>query len=177
MMKLSQFGKLAAAAIIVAGLGATAAQAADDVTPEQLKAARATIAAVGATSKFDVILPTISTQLKQQLIQATPNFEPIINEVVDAKAIEIASRRSDLENEAAKVYATTFTVEELNAITAFYTSPAGKKLIANGPIALRELNKAADIWASGISRDLTKSASDEIEARISAQTEAATPQQ
>jgi hypothetical protein len=176
MMKLSQLGKLTAAAIIVAGLGATAVRAADDVTPEQLKAARATIAAVGATSKFDVILPTIAEQLKQQLIQATPNFEPVINEVVDAKAIEFAKRRTDLENEAAKVYATSFTLEELNAITAFYTSPAGKKLIANGPIALREMNKAADIWATGVSRDLTKSASEAIEAKLAAANKTA-PQQ
>lgn len=175
MMKLSQFGKLTAAAIIVAGLGATAVRAADDVSPEQLKAARATIAAVGATTKFDVILPTIAEQLKQQMIQATPNFEPVINEVVDAKAIEFAKRRTDLENEAAKVYANSFTLEELNAITAFYTSPAGKKLIANGPIALRELNKAADIWATGVSRDLTKSATDEIEAKLAAADKA--PQQ
>lgn len=176
MMTLSQFGKLTAAAIIVAGFGATAARAADDVTPEQIKAARATINAVGATTKFDVILPTIAEQLKQQLIQATPNFEPVINEVVDAKAIEFAKRRSDLENEAAKVYATSFTLEELNAITAFYTSPAGKKLMTNGPIALRELNKAADIWATGVSRDLTKAASDAIEAKLAEQTKTA-PQQ
>lgn len=166
MMKLSQFGKLAAAAIIAVGLGATAVRAADGVTPEQIKAARAAINAVGATTKFDVILPTIAEQLKQQLIQATPNFEPVINEIVDAKAIEFAKRRTDLENEAAKVYATSFTLEELNAITAFYTSPAGKKLMTNGPIALRELNKAADIWATGVSRDLTKAASDAIEAKI-----------
>lgn len=176
MMKLSQLGKLTAAAIIVAGLGATAVRAADDVTPEQLKAARATIAAVGATTKFDVILPTIAEQIKQQLIQATPNFEPVINEMVDAKAIEFAKRRTDLENEAAKVYATSFTLEELNAITAFYTSPAGKKLIANGPIALRELNKAADIWATGVSRDLTKAASEAIEAKL-AEANKTAPQQ
>ncbi|UVC11479.1 DUF2059 domain-containing protein [Rhizobium sp. TH2] len=176
MMKLSQLGKLTAAAIIVAAFGATAVRAADNVTPEQLKAARATIAAVGATTKFDVILPTIAEQLKQQLIQATPNFEPVINEVVDAKAIEFAKRRTDLENEAAKVYATSFTLEELNAITAFYTSPAGKKLIANGPIALREMNKAADIWATGVSRDLTKSASEAIEAKL-AEADKTAPQQ
>ena len=166
MMKLSQFGKLAAAAIIAVGMGATTVRAADEVSPEQIKAARAAINAVGATTKFDVILPTIAEQLKQQLIQATPNFAPVINDIVDSKAIEFAKRRTDLENEAAKVYATSFTLDELNAITAFYTSPAGKKLMANGPIALRELNKAADIWATGVSRDLTKAASDAIEAKL-----------
>ena len=168
MMKLSGFGRMAAAAIVLAGLGAGSVFAADDVTPEHLKAARSAIAAVGATSKFDVILPTIAEQLKQQLIQATPNFEPVINETVDEQAIAIAKRRADLENEAANIYAKTFSIEELNAITAFYSSAAGKKLMSDGPIALREMTTAADTWASGVSRDLSKAAGDAIEAKISA---------
>ncbi|MCB1447276.1 MAG: DUF2059 domain-containing protein [Rhizobiaceae bacterium] len=176
MMQFSKLGRLAAAAIVVAGLGATGAFA-DDASPEHLKAARATVAAINATRTFDTILPTIAGQLKAQLIQATPNFEPVITEIVDAKAIEIAARRADLEKEAAKVYAQTFTIEELNAITAFYTSPAGRKLIENGPIAQRELAKAADIWATGITRDLSKASTDAINAKLSAEEKNKAPQQ
>jgi len=176
MKQFSKLGRLAAAAIIVAGLGAGSAFA-DDPSPEHIKAARATIAAVGATSNFDTILPTIAGQIKEQLIQATPNFEPVITEIVDGEAIKIAARRSNLEQEAAKVYAQTFSVEELNAITAFYTSPVGKKLLDNGPIAQRELAKAADIWATGISRDLSKAATDAINAKIATQKKADAPQQ
>jgi hypothetical protein len=175
MMQFSKLGRLAAAAIVVAGLGAGNAFAADP-SPEHIKAARATIAAVGATANFDAILPTIAGQIKEQLIQATPNYEPVITEIVDEKAIEIAARRADLEQEAAKVYAQTFTMEELNAITTFYTSPAGKKLLENGPIAQRELAKAADIWATGISRDLSKASTDAINAKLAAQDKSA-PQQ
>ena len=176
MTQFSRLGRLAAAALVVASLGAGSALA-DDASPEHIKAARATIAAVGATANFDTILPTIAGQIKQQLIQATPNFEPVITEIVDEKAIEIAARRADLEQEAAKVYAQTFTMDELNAITAFYTSAAGKKLLENGPIAQRELAKAADIWATGISRDLSKSASDAINAKIAEETKTEAPQQ
>lgn len=176
MMQFSKLGRLAAAAIVVAGLGAGSALA-DDPSPEHIKAARATITAVGATVNFDTILPTIAGQIKQQLIQATPNFESVITEIVDNKAIEIAARRADLEQEAAKVYAATFTQDELTAITAFYTSPAGKKLLENGPIAQRELAKAADIWATGISRDLSKAATDAINAELSSQENTAAPQQ
>ncbi|MGV3551908.1 DUF2059 domain-containing protein [Rhizobium sp.] len=168
MMQFSKLGRLAAAAIVVAGLGAGSALA-DDPSPEHIKAARATIAAVGATANFDTILPTIAGQIKQQLIQATPNFEPTITEIVDAQAIEIAARRAALEQEAAKVYAQSFSMEELNAITAFYTSPAGKKLLENGPIAQRELAQAADLWATGISRDLSKASTDAINAALAAQ--------
>ena len=68
-------------------------------------------------------------------------------------------------------------MEELNAITTFYTSPVGKKLLQNGPIAQRELAKAADIWATGISRDLSKASTDAINAKLAAQDKANAPQQ
>lgn len=176
MKQFSKLGRLAAAAIVVAGLGAGSALA-DDPSPEHIKAARATIAAVGATANFDTILPTIAGQIKEQLIQATPNYEPVITEIVDTEAIKIAARRSNLEQEAAKVYAQSFTVEELNAITAFYTSEVGKKLLQNGPIAQRELSKAADIWATGISRDLSKASTEAINAKLAAEDKAKAPQQ
>lgn len=176
MMQFSKLGRLAAAAIVVAGLGAGSAFA-DDPSPEHIKAARATIAAVGATANFDTILPTIAGQIKEQLIQATPNYEAVITEIVDDQAIKIAARRSNLEQEAAKVYAQSFTMDELNAITTFYTSPVGKKLLQNGPIAQRELAKAADIWATGISRDLSKASTEAINAKLSAQDKANAPQQ
>jgi uncharacterized protein len=176
MMQFSKLGRLAAAAIVITGLGAGSAFA-DDPSPEHIKAARATIAAVGATANFDTILPTIAGQIKEQLIQATPNYEAVITEIVDAEAIEIAARRSNLEQEAAKAYAQTFTMDELNAITAFYTSPVGKKLLENGPIAQRELAKAADIWATGISRDLSKASTEAINAKLSAADKSTAPKQ
>lgn len=176
MMQFSKLGRLAAAAIVVAGLGAGSAFA-DDPSAEHIKAARATIAAVGATAAFDVILPNIAGQLKEQLIQAQPNYEATITEIVDAQAIEIAARRAALEQEAAKVYAQTFTIDELKAITSFYTSAAGKKLLSNGPIAQRELSGAAELWSTGITRDLTKAATDAINAKLAAENNATAPQQ
>ena len=47
--------------------------------------------------------------------------------------------------------------QDLNAIAAFYSSDAGKKLLSDGPIVTRELVKAADIWQRGIARDLAQS--------------------
>jgi hypothetical protein len=176
MIQFLKLGRLAAVAVVVTGFGAASALA-EDPSPEHIKAARGTIAAVGATSNFDTILPTIAGQIKEQLIQATPNYEPVITEIVDAEAIKIAARRADLEKEAAKVYAQTFTTEELSAITAFYTSPVGKKLLENGPIAQRELAKAADIWAGGISRDLSKASTAAINAKLAAEDKAKAPQQ
>lgn len=170
MITLAGIGRWAAATILVSGIALAAQVRADDaVTEEQLKAARAAISAINATAQFDNILPGLAEQLKNQLIQATPNYQNEISTAVDEQALALAARRGDLEKEAATIYAKSFTVEELNAITAFYTSPAGKKLLSDGPIATREMAKAADIWAAGISRDLATETDKKLEEVLGAQ--------
>ena len=146
---------------------------AQDVTEDHLKAARAAISAIGATDNFDNILPNLAERLKANLIQASPNYQDLISSTIDTKALELAGRRADLEREAATIYAKTFTVEQLNAISAFYQSEAGKKLLNDGPIASREMLKAADIWAAGVSRDLNAEATKTLQATLAAPAEEA----
>jgi hypothetical protein len=112
--------------------------------------------AINATDMFDGILPAAAAALKSTLIEKNPDLQEIITTTVDQKAIEMAGRRADLEKEAGLAYARVFPVEDLNAIATFYNSPAGKKLLADGPIVTREVTKAADIWQRGIVRDLAE---------------------
>ena len=163
MLKIADFGRVAAAALVVAGIGFAGAARAAEVTDAQLKAAYAAIKATGATVPFDAILPNIAEQLKAGLIQASPNYQDLISKTVDEKALALASRRGDLEKEAATIYANTFTVDELNAIANFFNSDVGKKFLKDVPLANRELFKAADIWSAGVQRDLQKSAGDALE--------------
>jgi len=172
MMKIQRFGGIAFGALVAAGVLAGGAFAADGAKDSHLKAARAAINAIKVTNPFDNILPTIAIQLKNTLIQGSPNYEPLITETVDEQALKLAPRRADLEKEAAEIYVKAFTEEELNAIAAFYTSPAGQKLLKDGPLAIRELGKAGDIWATGISRDMSKVTDEELEKKISAQKKA-----
>ncbi|MCV0398151.1 MAG: DUF2059 domain-containing protein [Rhizobiaceae bacterium] len=130
---------------------------AQDISDSHLKAARAAISSIKATSEFDTILPQAAAALKQELIRKDPNLENLISRTVNEKTIELASRRADLEREAALAYARVFSEEELNAIADFYTSDAGQKLIQDGPIVTREVIQAAEIWQTGIARDLAQS--------------------
>jgi hypothetical protein len=173
MMKLHMIGRFAAGAMFVIAMSTTSAYAADAaVSASHLKAARNAMSAIGITDPFDNILPTIAMQLKNTMIQGSPNYQELINDAVDEQALKFAARRSDLEKEAARIYAKAFTEEELNQIAAFYSTPTGKKLLKDGPLAIRELSKAGDIWAAGISRDMSKATSDELEAKIDAQVKA-----
>lgn len=143
---------LAASAVIAFSLPALA----QDVSESHLKAAHEAISALHATDPFDNILPAAAAALQQQLIQKNPDMEQLISTTISEKALALASRRADLENEAATAYAKSFSEQELKDIAAFYSSASGKKLLETGPIATRELVKAAEIWQNGIARDLAQ---------------------
>ncbi|MBD9372232.1 DUF2059 domain-containing protein [Rhizobium sp. ARZ01] len=168
MTIIAGLGRTLAATLIASAVFAGSAMA-QDASEEQIKAARAAMDSLNATAQFDGILPQIAEKLKGTLIQSSPNFGEMINKTVDEEALALASRRADLEREVANIYAKTFSLEELKAIADFYGSPAGKKLLQSGPLAAREVMKAADIWAAGISRDLAVNSDKKLEAEISAQ--------
>jgi len=154
------------AALLAITLSGAPALAQEELSESHRQAARAAIDALGATDQFDVILPGAAEQLKSALIRATPNFNEEISATVDDVAVSLAARRGDLEREAAEIYARNFTEEELNAITEFYTSPAGVKLLENGITVTQELMRSAEIWAGGISRDLAVETDAALEERL-----------
>lgn len=154
MIKFAGFGRAAVLAVVLSGTVLAIPARAEEPSEAQIKAAREAIAALGVTDQFDRILPMIAERLKAAQIQASPDLQDKISEIVDKEALKLAPRRADLERESATVYAKTFSVDELKAITAFYQTEPGKKLLKDGPIAMRELLKAADIWGAGVDRDL-----------------------
>ncbi|PSH69746.1 hypothetical protein CU102_05595 [Phyllobacterium brassicacearum] len=174
MNRATGFRRLIAPLSVAIMLGGLYSAQAQEITPSHLAAARAAVSAIKTTDQFDSILPAAAQQLKAELIQKDPNLEAIISAAVDEQALALASRRGDLENEAARAYAVSFTEEELNAITGFYTSPAGKKLLSEGPIVTREVMKAAGIWQRGIARDLAQAVAEKVVAAAAA-TSPATP--
>ncbi|WP_246160245.1 DUF2059 domain-containing protein [Aureimonas fodinaquatilis] len=149
--------RAACAAAALTALIAMPSQA-QEVSPSHLAAARQAVDAIDTTEQFDQILLNAATQIKAELIVNNPNLQSEISAMVDDNAIALAPRRADLENEIARIYAKMFTEQELREIAQFYDSEAGRKLIAQGPAAVRETMSAADIWANGIVRDLRNSA-------------------
>ncbi len=167
-MRRSAFA--AAAALFLFPAAASAQQSGDaqpaaeagsqEISESHLKAARAAVAAIRATDQFDDILLNAATQIKSELIANRPDMEAQISDLVDDAALKLAPRRADLETEVARIYARLFSEDELNQISSFYTSEAGKKLLDQGPEATRNMLRAAEVWSRGIVRDLRQAAFD-----------------
>ena len=165
MTLIARTGRALVAGAALALLASVPTQA-QEVSEGHLAAAKQAIGAIRATQQFDNILPGAALGLKSQLIQANPDLEAIITATVDEKAIELAGRRGDLETEAARVYANYFTEAELSEIAAFYQSNAGQKLLENGPVATRDVLRAADIWGRGVARDLAETVGESLRERV-----------
>src|SRR5690349_2998303 len=116
MIKSAVFGRVFALAFLLSGSAAIQAQA-QDIPEAHLAAARQAITSLNVTDRYDNILPTLAERLKAQFIQSSPNFQDQISAIVDEQALALASRRADLEKEAATIYAKSFSVEELNTIS------------------------------------------------------------
>ena len=156
MILVNKARRLAAAAGALVFFAAAQPGGAQEISESHLDAARVTIAAMKATEEFDSILPRAAQALKNELIQKNPNLQEIIIQFVDETTIALAARRADLEREAALAYARVFSEADLKTISDFYASPAGQKLISDGPIVAREIFQAAEIWQRGVARDLAE---------------------
>lgn len=159
MIRQAVLGRSAALAILLSGAAFSMPASAQEIPADHLKAARDAIAALNATDRFDAILPNLAERLKNEYTVASPNFQSQIAKTVEAEALALAPRRADLEKEVAVTFAKSFTVEELKQIAAFYASPVGKKYLQTLPLVQRETMRAAEIWANGVSRDLTANSS------------------
>ncbi len=151
MISISGMGRFASIAVIAGSVMLVCAvRQGSGRCSEHLQAARAAIDALGVTRSFRCHPAEHHGPSDGAAYPGYPNLQDQISSTVEAEALKLAARRADLEREAALVYAKAFTPEELQAITTFYSSEAGKKLLKDGPIATRELLKAADIWTSGM---------------------------
>lgn len=157
---------VAIAAVLVTGNGfdfSGLSASAQEISESHLAAAERAVSASRSTNSLDLILPQVADELKAELIRNSPNAEAQISLIVDESAIALAGRRGDLENEAAQIFARTFTEDELNAVADFYESDAGKKFLQESPIVLREIQRAARVWSNGIRRDLAQSVEKKFE--------------
>lgn len=101
----------------------------------------------GATTMFDSVIIGVVEYHKKILLSANPNLQKDLDEVTARLVKEFMPRRSEVQMEIARGYASRFTEQELKEILAFYKTPLGQKLIVEEPKGVDEATKRVDAWA------------------------------
>jgi hypothetical protein len=91
---------------------------------------------------------------------------------VDKIAVQLVSRRPELDNYLARVWASGFTDEELQGLVDFYSSDLGKKYAVALPQLLAVQTAAAEEWAKSVNVELTQKVQEELRAAMAAETQA-----
>ena len=107
----------------------------------------------GTARLFDELLPNIADQAKNNFIRANPQMQLGIISVVDKVAVQMVSRRPELDQYLARVWASGFTEEEMQELIDFYSTETGKKYAIALPQLLAVQTAAAKEWAKSVARN------------------------
>jgi len=146
--------------LVIAGLLLllTSGAQAQAPSPEAMSAARSLITTMKLPDQYRALLPVILLNLKPSLVQDRPEIE----RDYDAMATTIDDAYAPFYNEmleaAASLYASSFTVDELRQIDAFYRLPAGQKLLARSQAMAQQ--------TTDIGQDVGRKAAEALRARL-----------
>lgn len=149
---MHRLGKLFCA-VLVAAIMSTPGEA-QELTDAHLRAAQDAIRALGVTNQFDQALPDLVIQVQGILMQRRPDLARQITTVVNQVALDLVARRRDLNNDAARIWALTFTQDELVLITTFYNSETGRKLSQMYPQVMTETGQAFENWYQRLAEEM-----------------------
>lgn len=140
--------------------------------PETQELADELVQITGTARLFDSLLPNIADEAKNSFIRANPQMQLGIIAVVDQVAVELVSRRRELDRYLANVWASGFTNDEMRELIAFYSSPTGEKFARLHPRILSVQTAAAEEWAKSVADELDARVREELAAATAAEREA-----
>jgi len=143
-----------------------------ELPPETRELADKLVQMTGTARLFDSLLPTIAEQAKNGFIRSNPQMQLGIIAVVDKVAVELVSRRPELDGYLARVWASGFTNDEMRELIEFYSSETGKKLANVQGQLLAVQTAAAEEWAKSVAEELDQRVREELRAAAAAEQKA-----
>ena len=119
--------KLFVLGVCAAGLVVGRPAAAQEPSPERVRAAEALLVTMHADSLFKL---TTEQRMSAQL-RANPTIAPYESEMRDFFGRYL--RWEDVRGDMVRVYAETYTEDELHQLAAFYQTPLGRRLLETMP--------------------------------------------
>ncbi len=156
-MKAIKYVLVAAMVCVSAAVFAqTSAPAPAVVSPEQKAAVKELLEAMNFKKMMSQMTGAMAQNMPQMMDQMVAGFDASLTSEQKAEARKLASKASDsamkaildiyndpqvvqgMEDIMARAYGSNFAVDEINAITTFYSSPAGKKMLATQPQIMQQ---------------------------------------
>lgn len=167
-MQIAWLARLAVTAVLAFGslsLSPLPAAAQQKTTPQALATARELVLLKRGDVAFNPVIDGVVETVKNVFLPINPNLSKELNEVSLQLRKEYQSKRPELLNEIAKVYAEHFTEAELQALVAFYKTPVGQKMVEEEPKIVDESVRRSQTWGDALSGDVLERFREEMKKR------------
>jgi uncharacterized protein len=148
-------------ALLVFLLPAPAAMA-QAPSPEALSAANELLETMHYKDQVSAILPGIFKALKPSIVQNRAEVDREYDNLTPMMIEGFKTRLSELSEAAAIVYSRNFSREDLLALTAFYKTPAGQRLLQKLPTVTQDLMTAGSKFGQSVAEDMRKKMIEEL---------------
>jgi len=143
------------ASMLVFSISAAQAQT---PSPEAMTAARSLVTAMKLPDPYKARLPGILLSLKPVLAQNRPEIERDFDALLPTVTDGFSPYYAAIVDGIATVYASNFTIGEMNEMEAFYRKPIGQKLLEKSPVIAQQINQTG--------QDLSQKATEDLRARL-----------
>ncbi|WP_417580560.1 DUF2059 domain-containing protein [Pelagibacterium sp.] len=139
-----------AAALVLSGaalLATAPANAQQEISPEHLAKAREYVDMTDSAQLYERTLVEMGLRVMRLMIQEDPSLrDPLINALQTVYDSYLEDRGS-LYDQFARIYAVRFSLEELEEIVGFYSTPVGEKLLGENAGINEDLQLALGVWS------------------------------
>jgi hypothetical protein len=135
------------------------------IPPNQFAAARDLVIASGMSRSFDAAVTELKTQLVATVTRTRPDLGNDLNAVMQQLAPEFGKQSDTMINNAARIYASAMTEQELKTATDFFNSAVGKRYVDFEPVILVNVEDALKQWTQGVSAGMMDRVHQEMKKR------------
>lgn len=135
-------------------------------SPESRAEAAALTEMIGVTKQSQQLIAVMRQQMIGFVLRNTGKSAEDSAKIVDEVLMpEFTAQEAELTNAIIEVWATSFSVEDLKALHAFYATPLGQRLIATLPSITQQGMAAGQAWGRRIYQAAMQKHKDELVAR------------
>jgi len=165
MLSLSVSAGVAVPVLAQDAPAAPAASQPQEVSPEALTMARKYIDLTDHGGIYETAIVRAGINTYQQLLPQNPNIAEPLNTAIETVIASYKGKKGELFDQMARLYALTFTQEELTQIVDFYSSPTGQKLSKSNAELNPALQRIMNLFSVNLSKEFFAKVRAELKAK------------
>ncbi len=141
---------------VVAALALTALQAGTPARADEagrLRTARTIIEVTHAADRVRQIMPVLMKQMRPMLLQSGGNAQEVDDFIAEGLK-RMGAQTDGFADLAAQIYAREFSDEDLNALLAFYRTPAGQHLLEKQVVITQGMIAMGQQWGQTVAKQV-----------------------